>query len=109
MNTHEKAFLTRREMEWLCGITLISKNYEYKMKSSIRKKLGILFKTELPLIQNSGIFPEYLTLFGKDLTSKSKDNDIQDPINTKIQTQNKSLGRDLDPGPLPYQGNALPG
>jgi hypothetical protein len=21
----------------------------------------------------------------------------------------KSLGRDLDPGPLPYQGNALPG
>jgi len=26
-----------------------------------------------------------------------------------LETKQGSLGRDLDPGPLPYQGNALPG
>jgi hypothetical protein len=26
-----------------------------------------------------------------------------------IERKEASLGRDLDPGPLPYQGNALPG
>ena len=109
MKIDQTAFLTRRETEWLKGIEFASKNYEYKIKSSIRKKLGIFFETELPLIQNSGIFKEYLTLFGKDLTIISKINNIQNPDYMQIQTQNKSLGRDLDPGPLPYQGNALPG
>jgi hypothetical protein len=28
---------------------------------------------------------------------------------TEIPQDSRSLGRDLDPGPLPYQGNALPG
>ena len=26
-----------------------------------------------------------------------------------LKSKQGSLGRDLDPGPLPYQGNALPG
>ena len=31
------------------------------------------------------------------------------PSNIGTCAQKRSLGRDLDPGPLPYQGNALPG
>ncbi len=112
MNSSKSAFLSKSEKDWLIGSKKISKSYEYKIKSTIRKKLDTLYKFELPLIQNSRIFSNSLTAFSKDLTAFSK---IEYPIiSTELpqmqnQTQNKSLGRDLDPGPLPYQGNALPG
>ena len=41
----------------------------------------------------------------KPYTVNKKENSENIPPFYKI----KSLGRDLDPGPLPYQGNALPG
>jgi hypothetical protein len=34
---------------------------------------------------------------------------FQKPQFFPLFTKQESLGRDLDPGPLPYQGNALPG
>jgi hypothetical protein len=67
-------------LDWLLGNNSdISKSYEYKMKSDIRKKLKIFTNLEFPIIQKSGIFSEDLTVFGKTLTVYGKD-DI--PINS---------------------------
>ena len=112
MNSSKMVFLSKSEKDWLVGSKSISKTYEYKIKSTIRKKLNTLYNFELPLIQNSPVFSNDLTVFSKDLTAFSK---VEYPIistespQMQIQTQKSSLGRDLDPGPLPYQGNALPG
>jgi hypothetical protein len=78
-------FLTRSEIEWLAGARKISKTYEYKMKSTIRKKLDNLLKTELPLIQNSGLYPENLTVFGKTLTVFGKVDNLINSSNLQIQ------------------------
>jgi hypothetical protein len=43
--------LTRRELEWLLGKTgSISKSFEYKIKSSLRKKVQGFVELELPLL-----------------------------------------------------------
>ena len=108
MDPHNTAILTRGETEWLNGSKYVSKTHEYKMKSTIRKKLDSLVNIELPLIEKSGFFYNDLTIFGKILTdySKIEKSNITNIVNC---AQKSSLGRDLDPGPLPYQGNALPG
>src|SRR5437867_11203815 len=72
------ALLTRNEIEWLLGNVKVSKAYQYKIKSVIRKKLEILTNVEIPLIQKTGIFSNDLTLFGKNLTTYGK---VSDPIN----------------------------
>ena len=73
------ALLTRSEIDWLSGTYAnLSKSYEYKMKSDIRRKLKILSNLEIPLIQKSGLFKDDLTVFGKDLTTNSK---VDNPIN----------------------------
>lgn len=106
----QPALLTKSEIDWLEGNNAkLSKSYEYKMRSNIKKKLRIFVDLELPLIQKSGIISDDLTVFGKDLTIYIK---ARNSINSSYSAncaQKRSLGRDLDPGPLPYQGNALPG
>ena len=44
--------LSKREREYLQGNLKPSKNYEYKIEHSIRKKIKTLYQTELPLLQN---------------------------------------------------------
>ena len=45
--------LSKREREYLSGKLKLSKNYQYKIEHSIRKKIKTLYQTELPLLQNS--------------------------------------------------------
>ena len=52
------SLLTKTEMDWLSGKTHLSKTYEYKIKSIIKRKLKALNEFELPLILKSGLFPE---------------------------------------------------
>jgi hypothetical protein len=47
------ALLTRKERDWLLGKTDVSKPYEYRLRSSIRKKIQILTDIELPLLMKS--------------------------------------------------------
>ena len=77
------------------------------IKSDIRKKIRIFNEFELPLLQRCG-FISTTTNCNAVMTNC---NINHSPIvkNNEICAQNRSLGRDLDPGPLPYQGNALPG
>lgn len=56
------SLLTKTEIDWLSGKTHLSKSYEYKIKSIIKSKLKALSEFELPLILNSGLFPEAANL-----------------------------------------------
>jgi hypothetical protein len=47
--------LTRRESEWLLGKIDVSKAYEYRLRSGIRKKLQTFAELELPLLSKSGL------------------------------------------------------
>ena len=52
------ALLTRKERDWLLGKLDLSKSYEYRLKSTIKKKLQTFIHAELPLLFKSGLFPE---------------------------------------------------
>jgi hypothetical protein len=92
------SLLTRSELDWLLGNNVIvSKSYQYKMKSSIRRKLQTFFNLELPLLQKSGIISDDLTLFGKDLTTIGKVDNSINPANLQIQTQNMMGRKGFEP------------
>ena len=74
------SLLTRSELDWLLGNNMtISKSYQYKMKSTIRRKWQTFLNLEFPLLQKSGIISGDLTVFGKDLTTFSN---TDNPINS---------------------------
>ena len=50
--------LSKREREYLSGKLKLSKNYQFKLEHSIRKKIKTLYQTELPLLQNSNCAEE---------------------------------------------------
>lgn len=55
--------LSKSEVQFLQGQKIVSKSYEYKLKSIIKKKLSILVKEEIPLMVK--LFPNLdLTRFG---------------------------------------------
>ena len=52
-NILKPTFLTKTELEWLLGNKSMSKSFEYKLKSTIKKKIDKFINFELPLlIQN---------------------------------------------------------
>jgi hypothetical protein len=57
-SSFKPSLLTKAEIDWLSGTAHLSKTYEYKIKSIIKSKLKALSEFELPLILNSGLFPE---------------------------------------------------
>ena len=61
-------------------------------------------ESDLPLLTNRGFIPR-VTANCNSVTEFCSGDQPEPYYMSKI----KSLGRDLDPGPLPYQGNALPG
>ncbi len=59
------SILSRSEIQFLQGYKQVSKSYEYKLKSVIKKKLSHLIDQEFPLL--SQLFPNLdLTKFGKE-------------------------------------------
>jgi hypothetical protein len=61
-SSFKPSLLTKTEIERLSGKTHLSKSYEYKIKSIIKSKLKALSEFELPLILQSGLFPEAANL-----------------------------------------------
>ena len=51
----QPALLTRTEIKWLLGNVKVSKPYEYRIKSDIRKKIKTFTDLELPLLLEKGI------------------------------------------------------
>jgi hypothetical protein len=70
--------LSKSELQWLHGDIKVSKSYEYKIKSSIKRKIQTLTELEIPLLFKSNFF----------VNSDSKVDD--------------GLGRDLEPEALSY-------
>ena len=50
----QPALLTRTEIKWLLGNVKVSKPYEYRIKSDIKKKIKTFTDLELPLLIQKG-------------------------------------------------------
>jgi hypothetical protein len=84
-NTLNAALLSKTELHWLRNDIEVSKSFEYKIKSSIKKKVQTLIELELPLLVKNNFF-------------------VNDSYNHCIDYD--GLGRDLESGPSPsYPSN----
>lgn len=54
-SSRELALLTRKERDWLLGNLDLSKPYEYRLKSSIKRKIRTFVNFELPLLIKNNI------------------------------------------------------
>src|SRR5919197_2360927 len=84
-NTLNPALLSKTELHWLQNDIKVSKSFEYKIKSSIKKKVQTLTELELPLLVKNNFFVNY---------------------NYNHCIDDDGLGRDLESGPpLSYPSN----
>jgi hypothetical protein len=101
-------FLSKAERDYLLSVDRQKTNHDYVcVKSRLRKKLKVFVDQELPLLLEKGYLSDIadfrdtsaalVAQLGRELPLIEKD------------IRKESLGGDLDPRPLPYQGNALPG
>lgn len=65
------SILTNSELEWLTGKKKVSKIYEYRIKSDIKKKLRIFRQSELPLLAQNGFLNE-LSVFTQKLSANTQ-------------------------------------
>jgi hypothetical protein len=92
-----RALLTRTEIEWLLGKTKVSKPYQYRIKSDIKKKLKTFTELELPLLFERKIIesPD-LSKYTQDLRTNPQiacENISQLRSDLRIQSQNM-VGRE---------------
>jgi hypothetical protein len=62
MVENHPALLTKTEIEWLLGNAQVSKGYEYRIKSDIKRKLKTFQQLELPLLQKHRYTLDLLSL-----------------------------------------------
>jgi hypothetical protein len=87
--TRKSALLTKRELDWVSGKTeSISKSFEYKLKSTIRKKIQTFIEIELPYLSRSGLFQNI-------------------PFASQINPPDMCLGKAKVLGSNPSQGSIL--
>jgi hypothetical protein len=108
-NAFKPALLTRTEIEWLLGKYHGSRKFEKTMRYRIRQKIKSLIDYEIPMLVDK----DFLTIGRLTATVITNSNRVinNDHYDKLEKAQNElhwqkegSLGRDLDPGPLPYQG-----
>ena len=67
------SLLSKSEIQFLQGQKQVSKSYEYKLKSIIKKKTSTLMDKELPLLFK--LFPDYyLTITSKKIDNEKQNN-----------------------------------
>ena len=83
--------------------------YSRVIKSRLQKKLEVFVNQELPILVGKG----YLDVTEFRNVTENCNIQVAEPGRRlpryEIDNKLRSLGGDLDPRPLPYQGNALPG
>ena len=93
----KRALLTRTEIEWLMNNLEISKAYEYRIKSDIRKKFKTFTELEIPLLIEKGIIDNIdLSVFTQNLMTNPQMNcpsNSHQPTNNQFQSQNM-VGRE---------------
>jgi hypothetical protein len=55
-NNFQPVLLSKSELHWLLGDINVSKSFEYKIKSSIKRKIQTLTELELPLLVKNNFF-----------------------------------------------------
>jgi hypothetical protein len=100
---NEIALLTRKERDWLLGKTDVSKPYEYRLRSSIRKKIQILTDIELPLLMKSDFL---ISCYESNSFGTGLETGPDGGVRTK-EINPCSLGKAKVPGPNPGQGLLL--
>ena len=96
--------LSKTEVEFLRNPSNFSPGYTKVLKHRVANKARV-FSEELSLLSSAGL----ITQSCNQVTEFSNSNQIVNQVFSMNQGQNWSLRRDLDPRPLPYQGNAPPG
>jgi hypothetical protein len=77
------ALLTRTEIEWLLNKVNITKAYQYRIKSDIKKKLKTFTELEIPLlIQKGFIDAKSLSKYNQNLMANSQMNNQNYPIDS---------------------------
>ena len=59
-NSQELSLLSKTELEWLLGKKQLSKSFEYKIKSTVKKKINKFLNFELPLLIHNEILDKQL-------------------------------------------------
>jgi hypothetical protein len=77
INDTKLVLLSKSELHWLLGDIKVSKSFEYKIKSRIKRKIQTLTELELPLLVKKNFFASDNDCYNKD----------------------DGLGRDLESGP----------
>jgi hypothetical protein len=96
------SILTTSEFEWLTGKKKISKIYEYRIKSDIKKKLQIFQNAELPLLAQNGFLND-LSIFTQ-LSANTQDG-TKDQLGNSTQTEHKKVLRPgFEPGIVALRG-----
>ncbi len=77
------SLLSKSETRYLQGQKQVSKSYEYKLKSIIKKKIAHLLDKEVPLL--SSLFPKLnLTKIGKTEGLSSRRSRVQIPAGASV-------------------------
>ena len=95
----QPALLTKTEIGWLLGKIRISKPYEYRLKSGLKRKLRTFTELELPLlIKSRYLHQEFdLTTDCKNLTANCKINYERQV--SKSEHEKEWMGRDSNSRP----------
>ena len=88
-----RAILTRTETDWLSGRVKVSKPYEYRIKSDIRKKIKTFTDLELPLILNKKMIDNFdLSKYNQNLMINYQVNVSNSSVNTpKLEFQDQNM------------------
>ena len=90
--TIQPALLARTEIEWLLGNVKVSRTYEYRIKSYIKKKLKTFIDLEIPLLIEKGFIGiTDLSKYTQNLRTNPQVKDhknLQLPSEVLIQSQN---------------------
>ena len=88
INDTKLVLLSKSELQWLLGDIKVSKSFEYKIKSRIKRKIQTLTELELPLLAKKNFF-------------------VNDDYGYRYETEDDdddSLGKAKVLGPNPSQG-----
>ena len=102
----KKLFLSKAERDYLTAKSEIRGGYSRVIKSRLQKKLEVFVNQELPILVEKGYLD--VTEF-RNVTENCNALVAQPgrelPLIERKNRRKESLGGDLDPRPLPYQGN----
>ena len=96
--------LSKTEQEFLKNPSSFNANYAKSLRHRIKSKYREL-EEEMSMLAKAGIVAENSNLAAKFSNHERNANQAPSMNQGKVW----SLRRDLDPRPLPYQGNAPPG